>query len=85
MKCCVLLLGRMPELLRATEVFLSQSESCNSTLSQSLSYESDPQCQAVILNLYHCALSTLVSFLWDRLLLLAPSLFQLVLYEARKH
>lgn len=72
LKRCVLL-GRMP----TTWVFVSQSESCNTTLSQSLSCgtESHPQCQGVMLNLYHCALSTLVSHLWDRLLLLACSLF----------
>ena len=72
LKLCVLL-GRMP----TTLVFVCQSESCNTTLSQSLSYstESHPQCQGVIVNLYHCALSTLVSHLWDRLLLLARSLF----------
>lgn len=60
MKPCVLLLGRMPELIRATQVFLSQSESCNTTPSQPLpdGTESHPQSRVVILILYLCALST---------------------------
>ncbi len=53
-KLCVLL-GRKPELIRAAEVFLSPSERCNTTWSESLSCgtESDPQCQLVISNLHH--------------------------------